>query len=207
MGEYEPITKGLRDYVTLLHDEGSAAKARLDEMCDNIDAIHRLLEAENERLRVELDRVLSEKDDAAPEKPRTIGKLQAEVTVTSHLDFEGLARDLEEAARAVRSVGGDDWIKLPVDADGVPICVGDMLAEGEASPERVKSLMLDCDGWSVNFGLGWCVMRYHKWHHAKPDTWESIIEDAMQAYGNITENMGPLVARCKALCERTREGE
>ena len=114
MGEYAPITQELREYIrdnTPIKGncwwQPEDTKAVI-ACCDSIDAIHRLLEAENERLRVELDRVLSEKDDAAPEKPRTIGKLQAEVTVTSHLDFEGLARDLEEAARAVRSVGGDD---------------------------------------------------------------------------------------------------
>jgi len=162
MGEYEPITKGLREYIerhpTMMHAVG------LTDLLDNIDAIHRSLEQENERL-----------------------------------------RDASES--------GDDWIKLPVDADWVPICVGDMLAEGEASPEMVKSLMLDCDGWSVNFGLGWCVAKYHKWHHVKPDTWERIIEDAREYKLNIggsylwKNKSDELVARCKALCERTREGE
>lgn len=60
--EYEPITKELRYYVTLLHDKGSAARARLGEMCDNIDAIHVGLERENKRLREELARVLGEQD-------------------------------------------------------------------------------------------------------------------------------------------------
>ena len=153
--DYEPITKGLREYIerhpTMMHAVG------ITDLLDNIDAIHRSLEQENERL-----------------------------------------RDASEC--------GDDWIKLPVDADWVPIRIGDMLAEDEANPERVKSLMLDCDGWSVNFGLGWCVSKYHKWHHAKPDTWESIIEDAIDSVdGGPT--IAALVARCKALCERTREGE
>lgn len=159
--DYEPITKGLREYIerhpTMMHAVG------LTDLLDNIDAIHRSLEQENERLRDESEHT-------------------------------------------------DDWIKLPVDADGVPICVGDMLAEGEASPERVEALMFYCDGWSVNFGLGWCVVKYHKWHHVKPDTWERIIEDAIDTHGNgfnpcWTDERDKLVARRKALCERTREGE
>lgn len=157
MMDYEPITKGLRERleVAVL----GLAKPLADEVLaefDNIDAIHRSLEAENERMR----------------------KAQ------------------------------DDWIKLPVDADGVPIRVGDMLAEGEASPERVQALMFYRDGWSVNFGLGWCVVKYHKWHHVKPDTWESIIKDATKLGFTDPDNehiAHKLVARCKALCERTRE--
>lgn len=113
MGEYAPITQELRDGILHYTDFSGGARVQMseddfNELCYNIDAIHSSLEQENKRLREELDRALSEQDDAAPEKPRTVGKLQAEVTVTSHLDFEGLARDLEEAARAVRSVGGDD---------------------------------------------------------------------------------------------------
>ena len=100
------------------------------------------------------------------------------------------------------------WIKLPTDADGVLIRVGDWLAEGEANPQKVKMLMLDCDGWSVNFGDGWCLARLHKWHHVKPDTFESIIEDAMRAgRADVAVNVMPLIKRCKALCERTREEE
>lgn len=154
--EYVPITKELRDYAGVAWEPWSAARERLFQICDNIDAIHRSLEQENERLRDSSER-------------------------------------------------GDDWIKLPVDADGVTICVGDMLAEGEASPDSVKCLMLDCDGWSVNFGLGWCGMKYHEWHHAKPDTWERIIEDAREYSLNIggsylwKNKSDELIARCKAL--------
>lgn len=49
MGEYEPITKGLREYIerhpTMMHAVG------LVDLLDNIDAIHRSLELEYERLR------------------------------------------------------------------------------------------------------------------------------------------------------------
>ena len=65
------------------------------------------LKEENGLLKEELDHAMGERDDAVPTEPRTIGECQYKMTVTSHLDFEGLARDLEEAARAVRSLGGD----------------------------------------------------------------------------------------------------
>lgn len=109
MGEYAPITQELRDRILHYTDFSGGARVQMseddfNELCYNIDAIHASLERENKRLRKEL---LAEPAYAAPEKPGTVGKLQAEVTVTSHLDFEGLARDLEEAARAVRSIGGD----------------------------------------------------------------------------------------------------
>lgn len=150
MMDYEPITKGVKEYLTRLV-MSDQTKGELRALCDGIDAIHYSLEKENERLR----------------------------NASEH---------------------GDDWIKLPVDADGVPIYIGDMLAEDGASPESVKSLMLDCDGWSVNFGLGWCVSKYHKWHHVTPDTWESIISDAMRAgRADVAVDVMPLIKRCKAL--------
>ena len=38
------------------------------------------------------------------------------------------------------------------------------------------------------------------------DTWESIIYDAMQAgRTDVTVDVTPLIERCKALCERTKE--
>ena len=147
----EPITNVLRSYLYDAMVEMPRCLKRAFSFCDNIDAVHRSLEAENERL------------------------------------------------RETKSLLG------PTDVDGVPIYIGDMLAEGEASPERVKALMFDRDGWSVNFGLGWCIMKYHEWHHAKPDTWESIIEDAREYRLNINgsylwkNKSDELVARCKAL--------
>lgn len=149
----EPITKELRLYAGTMLSEYSPILFHIKELCDAIDAIHRSLEQENERLR----------------------------NASEH---------------------GDGWL---TDVDGVPINVGDMLAEGEASPERVKALMFDRDGWSVNFGLGWCISKYHEWHHVKPDTWENIIEDAREYRLNINgsylwkNKSDELVARCKAL--------
>lgn len=59
------------------------------DLCDAIDAVHANLEAENESLRRELDRVLGEQEDR------------------------------------------DGLVRLPVDADRVPIHFGDFLTEHE----------------------------------------------------------------------------
>ena len=160
--DYAPITQELREYIerhpTMMHAVG------LTDLCDNIDAIHRSLEQENERL-----------------------------------------RDASER--------GDDWIKLPVDADGVPIHIGDTLEWSDGTTFEVIGigdgtlyyLNGDADG---HISIEWTSTRQKR--HVKPDTWESIIEDATKLGFTDPDNehlRDKLVARCKALCERTREGE
>lgn len=151
MMDYEPITKGVKEYLTRLV-MSDQTKGELRALCDGIDAIHYSLEKENERL-----------------------------------------RDASER--------GDDWIKLPVDADGVPIRVGDLMEIGD-------------DGNAVtcirDVGKGWEVVLNNLYtynpdslHHFKPDTWESIIEDALgsrwAAPDELSQDFIALVARCKAL--------
>ncbi|MGX8696320.1 MAG: hypothetical protein ACSW8D_08050 [Prevotella sp.] len=162
--DYEPITKELRERMVrlLMSDQ---TKGELTDLCDNIDAIHRSLEQENERLR-----------DA--------------------------------------SKRGDDWIKLPVDADGVPIHIGDRMENNE----RVARIVLTDDSWEPSVYLEKLPNVLHECFcneisHYHPDTWESIIEDAREYRLNIggsylwKNKSDELVSRCKALCERTREVE
>ena len=164
--DYEPITNELRDYAGVAWEPWAAAREHLLQMCDNIDAIHRSLESENECL-----------------------------------------RDASER--------GDDWIKLPVDADGVPIHIGDTLEWSDGTTFEVIGIgdgtlyYLDSDK-DGHISIAWTSTELKR--HYRPDTWESIIEDAINTHGNgfnpsWTETRDALVARCKALCERTREGE
>ena len=163
MMDYEPITKGLRGRleVAVMGLSKHMTDGLLAE-CDNIDAIHRSLEQENERL-----------------------------------------RDASER--------GDDWIKLPLDADGVPIHIGDRMENNE----RVARIVLTDGSWEPSVYLEKLPNVLHEYFcneisHYHPDTWESIIEDAIGlggdgCYSNIDTDR--LIVRCKALCERTREGE
>lgn len=86
----------------------------------------------------------------------------------------------EAVADALRLRGEPDrWVKLPVDADGVPIHVGDELTNG-----KVARLLI-CDDAEEN-----SVYVYESPHvikqiycyevvHRKPDSWEGIISDAV----------------------------
>lgn len=76
------------------------------------------------------------------------------------------------------------YIRLPCDADGVPIRVGDAIAEkpfrpntGE-KPAEVVCMLLNSDGWAI----GDCDPRGH-WHgplqleHVKPDPLKELLEE------------------------------
>lgn len=91
----------------------------------------------------------------------------------------------EAVADALQLRGGEDrWVELPVDADGVPIHVGDELTDG-----KVARLLI-CDDEEEN-----SVYVYESPHvikqiycyevvHRKPDSWECIIADALKFAGN-----------------------
>ena len=107
----------------------------------------------------------------------------------------------------------DDWIKLPVDADGEPIHIGDWIVNPDIPNQKQKVAAVTPESvyWWSEDGCHW---RYsHLVCHYHPDTWERIIEDARKYRLNINgsylwkNKFDELVARCKALCERTREGE
>lgn len=98
----------------------------------------------------------------------------------------------------------DGWIKLPVDADGVPIHLGDELTNGEDIPAKVRSMMLIEEGWMVSSqprpGL---TVAPNILRHVQPDTWERIIEDALHAFLDDDAPAAPtkeeLVERCRRL--------
>ena len=97
----------------------------------------------------------------------------------------------------------DGWMELPRDADGVPIRVGDKLRYVDEdiecaaiTPKRVYFWREHEMRWTPGINC----------RHYVSDTWESIIYDAMQAgRTDITVDVTPLIQRCKALCERTKE--
>ena len=86
------------------------------------------------------------------------------------------------------------WIKLPLDADVVAWYIGDRDENGY----KVTSLKLTKFGWFY-FANGMPnEAGEHRHHH--PDTWESIITDAMRAgRADVAVDVMPLIKRCKAL--------
>ena len=101
-------------------------------------------------------------------------------------------------------------IKLPVDADGVPIHIGDEL-RGYGWPdggvfckavvnERMVLVGAKDDGYKM-----WLLWDGNNCHHVKPDSWERIIEEAMTvgfaSFSDESEEdcKTELVERCKRL--------
>jgi hypothetical protein len=135
-------------------------------------------------------------------------KLDAIDSVHAQLERENESLKAELDRVLGEQENRDGWVELPRDADGVPIRVGDTVecVDDTLAPRNVTSINLAGDGWWVYInGLGRWPDKYR---HVTPDTWESIIYDAMQAgRTDITVDVTPLIQRCKALCERTKEDE
>lgn len=74
------------------------------------------------------------------------------------------------------------FMALPLDADGVPIHVGDVVAAQDEQPFKVRAFQLDVFGWFAIERLGsqWNV---NQLHHVKLRTLEDIvIEYRLKAY-------------------------
>lgn len=98
----------------------------------------------------------------------------------------------------------DGWVKLPVDADGVLIRVGDEMEDGENLPARVRALMLTVDGWWCKSGIESILVAPSYLRHVQPDSWIRIIGDAMSFdgdgwYSTRDDAMAELVERCRRL--------
>lgn len=92
--------------------------------------------------------------------------------------------DVNTACKLANSLSADEldergWIRLPLDADGVPIHIGDRLTDSVEykSEGIVKRLMVEPTGWSVNFDAGWSDERFHDWHHYTPPTVEDVLRE------------------------------
>lgn len=174
MSEYDPITKGLREYIerhpTMTHAVGLA------DLCDNIDAIHASLERENKEMFDFCDRL------------KAASEYREDVTLYDV-----------------------DYVPVPLDKDGVPIHIGDTLEWSDGTTFEVVGIgdgtlyYLDADA-EGHISIEWTSTEQKR--HVKPDTWERIISDAVKLGFTDPDNehlADKLVARCKVLCERTRE--
>ena len=112
----------------------------------------------------------------------------------------------EAVADALQLRGEPDrWVELPVDADGVPIHVGDELTTGMCGGKSfiVRTLHLSEEGeWALN---DYFPIRDLTIRHVQPDSWERIIRDirTMNGCGSTDEFMerhsAELVERCRRL--------
>lgn len=89
-----------------------------------------------------------------------------------------------EHQKAIRELNNlaDASVLLPVDADGVPIRVGDVLTDNAESKSegKVMRFMFDDEGWAVGLDCGWWAEpSIHEWHHHHAPT----IDDLLFSYG------------------------
>ena len=189
-----PITTELRDYMEAykpIETETSMEVARIGtlgyqgviERCDAIDAIHAQLERDyqvacdvNERQDMQYAQLKAERDSLAAALDRDDNKYPLWAP-ESH------------------------YMLLPKDADGVPIHVGDVMEWCAASgdwPERKVDGVGEGMFATYDPTIGRTVwFDASDYRHHKPDTWEQIIEDALDGYHDT--DFDALVARCKAL--------
>lgn len=83
-----------------------------------------------------------------------------------------------------------EYIKLPVDADGEPIHIGDVLTDDAEfkSEGNVMRLMLEDDGWMVGLGCdGWTKPSIHEWHHHHVPTVEDVLREFADQYAFYKE--------------------
>lgn len=140
-------------------------------------------------------------------------KQQADLrAIADRIDAEHESACAEAYSNGVQSVALPDmtaYVKLPVDADDVPIHAGDVL-DGYGKTIEVVELRYGRSGWVLisRDGNGYADTFAFTHHHA--DSWERIIEDARTCTGSAgnytavpsmrwTNEVDALVARCKAL--------
>jgi len=163
-GNYTPITQGLREYVRM---HPVLKHTGLSDFLDNIDAVHKALETENAKLRKK-------------QKEWSIGATEAMAFVDRLSDAA--------AKREEVTILGVDYAALPLDADGVPIHVGDDMQSviEPASHGTVYRMELRRDGWWIYFSS--VDTRPTKCrHHHEPTVEDVLREMADRCYADEDE--------------------
>lgn len=93
-------------------------------------------------------------------------------------DYLGIEKWLTEHPQVMEHHG---WIRLPKDADGEYIHVGDVLTDDAEfrSEGEVVRLMLEGEDWFVGFDrrAGWTEPSIHEWHHHHAPTVEEVLTE------------------------------
>lgn len=119
-------------------------------------------------------------------------RIDAEHEMALDEQFRALTTDMEPATD--ESMAEHGWVRLPVDADGEYIHVGDELRDWwhEQNQGEVKRLMLDRDGWWLKLKTScerFYVHDFHEWHHRhhKPPTVEDVLREFAEQYAFFKE--------------------
>lgn len=117
-------------------------------------------------------------------------------------DVDGILDDFERIAdRIDKGMGELGWVRLPVDADGKVIRIGDKL-DGYGETTVVKRLTLGDDGWSMTCENGLWFDFAAFTHHHEP-TVEDVLRELEGMRGNGAD-YETVVMRCAELAKTLR---
>lgn len=156
------ITDELREYAQIAFDKGSAGRARIETIADHIDAAHRSA----------LEKLAAQLDEASDMR-----------------DFIGRIEQAAADSECV-TLWGVDYTPLPVDADGVPIHVGERVQIFGNDQGTVSHMSLADDGWRVyvkyDGGLGTGSGEPRRISHYHTPT----VEDVLREFADRVCNSG-----------------
>ena len=185
MSEHTPITGELREAVEWEPtfcgpDRAMVPQPEFDRICDAIDAVHAGLERENAELRQRVAKL----DESADSMHETDAwKLGYDEGFASADDWLGQHED---------AMAEHGWVRLPVDADGAPIHVGDSIEIiGGEDGVAVAIELCEDGGWNVSMRqTGWDTPTLFaaesvRHHHAP------TVEDVLREFAQeMNENLG-----------------
>lgn len=136
---------------------------------------------------------IAERIDAAHRS--ALEKLAAQVDESERSGFDqGFASADDWLAQNEDAMAEHGWVRLPVDADGVPIHVGDVMEVGNGRRDEVRFLTLSGNGWAFN-DKGWVP----SWSHHRAPIVEDLIRNAvLRCIGHLPEYWDEPIAECAA---------
>ena len=179
MSEREPITWELRLFLADPYKEWVPNKKQeLQDALSAIDAVHAALEAENAELRARVA-ALDESADSMHETDAW--KLGYDEGFASADDWLGQHED---------AMAEHGWVRLPLDADGAPIHVGDSIEIiGGEDGVAVAIELCEDGGWNVSMRpTGWdtpTLFAAESVRHHHAPTVEDVLREMLDAWGEL----------------------
>lgn len=137
-------------------------------------------------------------------------KLNAIDSIHAQLERENAALKAELDRVLGEQENRAGLLQLPLDANRVPIFIGDVMESDYITRTEVAAVGIKCFfAWS-NIDGRWHQYEANQFRHHEPDTWERILADALGCEPYEVEgddDLMAIVARCKTLCERTKGGD
>lgn len=111
--------------------------------------------------------------------------------IADRIDAEHEAACAEAYGNGVMSVpialDESQWVKLPADADGVPIRVGDVLTDGKYTFTAYELAVFGDGSWSIRNEDGSAWYACDVTHHHTP-TVEDVLREMLDAWGELPLN-------------------